>query len=267
MVNLNNNPFFRVLYSARFSQGQVVINWNPEKREFPLELTQQIDSFWQQKIVETGKNQFIFNGELCRLKDWRVQKDQLTLDLGLSDYKELLYSNQFTIEIEERFGKDSLSRALGVSAILVSSDEQIILIKRSRVVGENPGDLDVLGGHIHPQENAVSGIPDPFLAIKDEIKEELNLDLAENEPLTCIGLIETTTTKKPELIFQTKSRLTSGEITQLASSKKSEEIAEYLTIPNQKDSLTDFSENKAEQFSPSALGVLSVYAQSLTRVL
>jgi len=201
VVNLNNNPFFKVLFSAKFSHAQVVINWNPEKRELPLELTQQIDSFWQQEIVETGKNEFIFNGELCRLNDWRVQKDQLTLDLGFTDYNELLYSNQFTNDIAARFGNDSLARALGVSVVLVSDDEQIILIKRSKAVGENPGDLDVLGGHIHPQENAVSGIPDPFLGIKAEIKEEVHLDLKNDDPLDCIGLIETLDTKKPESAF------------------------------------------------------------------
>ncbi len=189
MVNIRNNRFFKVLWSARFSQDQVIINWIPWKREFPFKLTQQIDSFWQREIVETGKNKFIFNGELCRLNDWSFQKDKLTLDLGLSNYKELLYSNEFTRKLQQEFGNETLSRALGVSVILVSCDEQIILIKRSGVVGENPGDLDVLGGHIHPQENAVSGIPDPFLAIKAEIKEEVHLDLKNDDPMDCIGLI------------------------------------------------------------------------------
>ena len=183
------------------------MNWNPEKRELPLERTQKIDSFWQQEIVETGKNELIFNGELCRLNDWRVQKDQLTLDLGFTDYNELLYANQFTNDIAERFGKDSLARALGVSVVLFSDDEQIILIKRSKAVGENPGDLDVLGGHIHPQENAASGVPDPFLAIKAEIKEEVHLDLKNDDPLDCIVLIETVDTKKPVLLLKAKSRL------------------------------------------------------------
>ncbi len=110
MVNLNNNPFFKVLFSAKFSHAQVVINWNPEKRELSLELTQQIDSFWQQEIVETEKNEFIFNGELCRLNDWRVQKDKLTLDLGLSDYNELLFSNQFTNDIARAGALDKLTK-------------------------------------------------------------------------------------------------------------------------------------------------------------
>ena len=200
---------------------------------------------------------------MCRLDGWRVQKDKLTLYLGLSSYGEHLYSNQFTNVIAERFGKDSLSRALGISVVLISSDERIILIKRSRVVGENPGDLDVLGGHIHPQENALSGIPDPFLAIKAEIKEEAHLDSKDDEPLDCIGLIETVDTKKPELIFKTKTGLTAEEIISSASCRQSEEVAEFLTISNQKKSLEQFLETNSNQFSPSALGVLSVYLQSL----
>ena len=262
MINIKNNTFFNVLFSARFGNAQLIINWNPEKRELPLELTNQIDSFWQREIIETGKNQFIFNGELCRLNDWRVQKDKLRLDLGFTDYKELLYANQFTKEVEERFGQDSLSRALGVSVVLVSDDEQIILIKRSKAVGENPGDLDVLGGHIHPEENVVSGIPDPFLAIKAEIKEEVHLDLKNDDPLDCIGLIETVATKKPELLFKATTSLTAEEIISSASFKQSEEVAEFLTISNQKKSLDQFLETNSNHFSPSALGVLCVYANT-----
>ena len=175
MVNLQDNPFFKVLFADQFNQGQVTVNWDSRKNEFPLDLRNQIDLFWQQEIIETRKSKFIFNGELCRLNDWRIKNNQLKLEFGLSNYKELLYSNQFTSENEEQFGHDSLSRAIGVSVVLISSDEQIILIKRSGVVGENPGDLDVLGGHIHPLENAVNGIPDPFAAIKAEMKEEVHL--------------------------------------------------------------------------------------------
>ncbi len=260
--NIKNNSFFKVLFSARFNHEQVNINWNPGQREFPFKLTQQIDSFWQRKIVETGKNEFIFNGELCRLNDWSFQKDKLTLELGLSNYKELLYSNEFTNDIEKQFGFDYLSKALGVSVVLISSDEQIILIKRSGIVGENPGDLDVLGGHIHPQENTLSGVPDPFLAIKAEVKEEAHLDLKDEEFLDCFGLIETAGTQKPEMLFKARSGLTAEEIIRLASVKQSEEIAEFRTISNQKKSLAQFLDANSNHFSPSALGVLCVYANT-----
>ncbi len=261
MVNLKNNSFFKILFSRQFNQDQVAVDWDPGERVLPPELANQIDLFWQQEIVETGKSKFIFNGELCRLNDWYVQNNELQLDLGLSHYKELLYSNQFTQESQEQFGNDSLSRALGVSVVLISRDEQIILIKRSGVVGENPGDLDVLGGHMHPTENALSGIPDPFLAIKAEIKEEVHLDLKDAAPLDCFGLIETVDTKKPELLFKIQTGLGAKEIIKLASVKQSEEVAEFITVPNQKESLKQFLEANSNEFSPSALGVLSVYLQ------
>ncbi len=100
------------------------------------------------------------------------------------------------------------------------------------------------------------------MGIKAEIKEEVHLDLKNDDPLDCIGLIETMDTKKPELCFKAKSRLKTEEIIRLASLKQPGEVAEFLTISNKKQSLAQFLEANLKQFSPSALGVLCVYANT-----
>jgi len=57
--------------------------------------------------------------------------------------------------------------------------------------------------------------------------------------------------------------LTAEEIISSASLKQSEEVAEFMTISNQKKSLAQFLEANSNHFSPSALGVLSLYLQTL----
>lgn len=256
-----DNRVFKKLLSRRFSQKEVTINWRPSRENLPATLTEGIDSFWQEQIIATSKDRFIFNGDLCRLNSWRVQGNRLILDLGLTNYKELLHSNHFADEIETKLGREFLASALGISVVLVSTDEQIILIKRSDKVGEFPNRIDVIGGHIHPCEHAVAGIPDPFSAIIDEIREELNLKIKTGEQLTCIGLIETTATKKPELIFKVKSQCPKARILETASGHQCPEIAELFTVANEASALRTLLTRRRDEMSPSAYGGLSLYNQ------
>ena len=48
-----------------------------------------------------------------------------------------------------------MSDALGVGAFLVSSDEQVVLMKRGEHLAEAPGLWDIPGGHPEPQVRSV----------------------------------------------------------------------------------------------------------------
>ncbi len=162
---------------------------------------------------------------------------------------------------KKQLGDECLARALGVSAVVVSSDQQIVLLKRSALVGEDPGKIDVWGGHIHPEEHAINGVPDPFCAIASEILEEANVSLGDDELLTCLGLIETTTTLKPEMIFWVQLQKTAKELFKLARAKTSGEWSALMSIPNQTAALEKFLDEYGDQISPSAYGALSLHEQ------
>ena len=244
---------FKILISETFPRQRVKINWDASERVLPLDLQTKIDDFWSTELIHKPH---LFNGDLCRLNHWQKKDDYLILDLGRTNYKEQWYSNAFCREIKEQFGNDSPARALGVSAVLVSSDQQIILLKRSAEVGEDPDKFDVWGGHIHPDEHAINGKPDPFCAIATEILEEANLTLSEDEPLTCIGLIETTTTFKPEMIFRVQIQLRAAEVFKLAKAYRSSEWSALMSITNRPESLRQFLQEYGEQTSASAYGAL-----------
>jgi hypothetical protein len=95
----------------------------------------------------------LFNGQLCRLDGWQCSGTDLEIVLGLTEYKELLYSNNHTAQVMTEYGSEALSNALGISAVLLSRDDKLMMIRRSSAVGECPGMLDVLGGHIDPTEH------------------------------------------------------------------------------------------------------------------
>ncbi|NIR52000.1 hypothetical protein GWO43_24275 [candidate division KSB1 bacterium] len=260
MINFNTTAFFHILFSRTFERNNVKINWQSAPKDLPQPLLKEMDDYWRKA---TKQAPHLFDGKLCRLNDWKIEKNVLALDLGLTGYKELLYCNEHVQYVEAQFGAEWMSRALGISAILVSADGQLVLIERSRQVGEFPGCFDVLGGHIHPDDHAVSGKPDPFLAMEDELQEEIHLNLDMNEPMQCIGLIETTQTQKPELIFKVESGLSLEEILRSGSKNKSREIESFLSIAHDRNALIAFLNANVTQCSPSALGVMALYAQTI----
>ncbi|MFQ5865999.1 MAG: hypothetical protein ACE5IW_12295 [bacterium] len=264
-LNTFQQDIFNLLILGSFSENQVNIKWDPSLRMLPAALVAKIANYWNKEIVQTPKANYLFNGDLCRLNNWEVTQNRLNLHLGRTNYKELLYSNCFVQDIITRFGIEYLSKALGISAVLVSYDQNIVLIERSENVGEYPKRLDVLGGHIHPVDHAVSGVPNPFYAIKTELQEEVNLQVGPNEPVTCLGVIETRATKKPELVFLVKSQKTSDEILKCSVSRKTRELTRVFTIENRLNLLTSFLSNKKDQLSPSAYGSLWLYAQILKK--
>ena len=246
---------FQPLHQGRFRRHQIGVRWEEERQVLPRRLQQEIDGFWQREILQSGKGDSIFNGELCRLNGWQQAEKRLQLRLGRTDYRHLLFSNRHGEELTRRFGATCLARALGISAVLLSRDGSIILIKRSQEVGEFPGRFDVIGGHIHPGEHAAAGVPDPFLAIAAEVREETGVELNPDD-LECLGLIETLATRKPELVFRATVHLSGTEIVTAGQKTGSSEIATFRTVRNEAAALAELLERESARFSPSALGAL-----------
>lgn len=239
------------------------MRWRSDQPSVPEHLQQAMDDYWREQVALTSRSSFIFNGELCSLAGFEHGKNGLTLSLARTNYQQLLYSNHIHEKRRSGPAPEFRSRALGVSTMLLSSDDQIILIKRSARVGESPGKLDIIGGHIGPDEHAIDGVPDPFFAIQEEIVEEIGLHT--HSQLACIGLLETTVTRKPELLFLHQSTLPTVAILRAAANCKSDEIAELLTIPNEQTDLTAFLQTRGHEFSPSGLGCFSLYLKRLTQ--
>jgi len=152
---------FDVLTSVKIAGTDLKLSWQKARVILPSDLQNSINEHWQKSVVEAGKTN-LFNGQLCSLLDWQQNASGLKLALGLTDYKSLLYSNSLYEKNEmEPFNP----RALGISVVLISSDAQIILMRRSELVGEFPSCLDVWGGHIDPTEHRNETQPDPVVGI------------------------------------------------------------------------------------------------------
>ncbi len=252
---------FEVLCPGFFAHRHVEIKWNPNKTALSNDLAKEIEAFWKTNIVGTAGLSKIYNGNLCSLRDWQSTDRQLILTLAPTDYKQLLFSNHIRV-IAHITEPEFNPRALGISAVLVGCDNQIVLMQRSSQVGECPNMLDVFGGHVEPGEHDFAGVPDPFVGIATEIREEVGIAVPP-ESFACNGLIDTSLTSKPELIFSFTSDMSGSELIGKARETNSEEIAGFMTVENNRVALSSFFLKENDNLSPSAFGSLWLHLQML----
>jgi len=244
------------LLRGHYGVDDLRVTWKSIAESRAPELQQAVDAAW--KGLKPNPH---FNGRIARLEGWAAEDGALELRLRPTDYKSLLYSNGHVAEIVERWGERALSHALGISALVISADDQLILMQRSEQVGEYPGCFDVFGGHIDAPTRGSH--PDPFASMAKELVEELALAV-EDYTLRCIGLLRARETHKPELIFRAHSRLHSDALLQSAAAARDRyEYTRLLTLPATAAEISAFLRQRGERVSPSAFGALEMFAATL----
>ena len=249
---------YHLLLQGSWQPQQVQITWRNHHSRWPEPLEREKDHHWQK--VQRQHPDF-FNGRLVALQHFSAQGDRLDLTLAETSYAHLLYSNRHAAEWQRNGHADWLCRALGISAVVHSRENDIILIRRSTEVGEYPNCLDVLGGHIHPQDGQT---PEVFAAIAEEVRLELGIGDESIAAAQCIGLLENAANRKPELVFSMHLTLSSQAIRQAAqTAPEGHEFSEILTVPADRHRLQEMLRQRGAEFSPSAEGCLALYAQSV----
>jgi len=254
------DPPFLIHLSGSWTPAQVQITYHPIEYTFPADFAPRAEAYWHELITE-GKR-YLFNGALCRLEKFGAEHGNLHLSFSRTCYRDLLFSNANTAELIATLGENSPARALGISAVIETADGFLPIIRRSAHIGEAPGGLDIIGGHIHPDEHARHGVPEVFAAIKDEIHAELGVPHDMLEDCRCIGLTENFRHRKPELAFFLRLPLTMAEIRRLARhAPEGDEYSALLAIRADKIAVEKFVAENAGNVAPAALGCLQLYRQ------
>jgi len=246
---------FRIHCLGQWRSSQVQVTFSNRDYALPGDLPNRARQFWDEKLARGA--QHLFNGALCRLDAFEASSESLQLHLSRTCYRDLLFSNAHATEIIESFGEQALVRALGISVVIETADGFLPLMRRSASLGEGAGKIDVFGGHVHPDEHAKNGAPDIFYAIADETQAELGLRAEQCGEFFCIGLLENWQTRKPELVFETKLKLTMEELRAAASfAKERGEYVEILAVPAGGKQVESFLQQNAPAFASAGLGCL-----------
>lgn len=251
---------FRIHLSGNWSRSRVQVKYQPTEYIFPDKFAHNALAFWESELAKA--NRHLFNGVLCRLENFSQNNGALQLSLSRTCYRDLLFSNANTDELLRALGGNGPVRALGISAVIETADGFLPLIRRSEHVGEFPGGLDVVGGHVHPDDHFRNGVPEVFFAIADEVHAELGIPFPLLDDFVCCGLAENWRHRKPELAFFLALPLTMEEIRQSApSAREADEFTELFTVRAEKLSLQRFISENAARITPSAHGCLQIFGR------
>lgn len=251
----SDTQLFSTVFTCCLCESDVSITWDATPMHLPEEMQRQVSRFWMSLPKD-----YIYNGQLARLESWSLDSSSCRLDLRPSDYRTLVYSNAHVEQIQQTWGAHYLSRALGISAVLVSADKNLVFMRRSHTVGEFPGCYDVFGGHI---DNPTNGqVPNVFVSMAQELEEETGMQQSDFD-LRLIGLIESTPNQKPELVFIANAVLSRESILSRAYEAKDHlEFTEVHTLKNELKHIKPFLKAHQSEFSPSAFGSFCVYMRT-----
>ena len=177
----------------------------------------------------------LFDKSKFRLASIRWTNGAINIDLGLTSYKDYVGTNRLPVERRTALEADGerlygdptafLSNALGVEAVLETSDGQIVLLRRSTAVTGGHGLYNGPSGHPEPSHAGLEEAPVPtatnaeaveaasraaarelFNSVLQEIVEETNVPITALCPPLILGCMADAS-GKPDLLFFVRTAL------------------------------------------------------------
>lgn len=229
----------------RYDWPQVIQSWSVVPRTTSQALDLQIAQTWDAETALAREfNRVLFNGKLIRLIRCVESPDSLRLELGPTDYRDFIGTHLQNAEAAAAVGFDALSHALGVSAVVMTSDGFLAFGRRSEHVASHRGCLHPIGGMLEQADLRPDGTCDLADALRRELCEELDLHPEEINTISLIGLARDLTLLQPELLFDASISLTRAKLLDRFQPALSHGEHERLELaPDEPDRLLPFLEH------------------------
>uniref|UniRef100_A0A8D2JIB6 Nudix hydrolase 22 n=1 Tax=Varanus komodoensis TaxID=61221 RepID=A0A8D2JIB6_VARKO len=179
--------FFQSPVPEGIPETQVSVQLSPEydRQQLPSD-NFEIETTW---AARREQNPWLFDAPKFRLHSIMLEGTILSFQLGLTCYKDFVGTNlaERAGHLQEQGFKDFgnsqayLAEPLGVGAMVHTTDDQFVFLRRSLCVGEAPGKIDVPGGHPEPLVRPLqhedfprkSVVQELFSSVLREIEDEL----------------------------------------------------------------------------------------------
>ena len=204
---------FEILAQGVYRPEQLEITYNPSLR-MPTNpsIEAWMDALWKRKLAFASEQHIpLFDAPLFRLVEVETRDDgKLHLVLGDTGYKE--YVTTRVPEFAQGRKREELGNALSVCSVVETSDGYILLDKRQGV-DVYVGRYHVIGGFFERDlDSTISKQPDPFGAIRREIREETGILQTDIREQFCLGVVYDTTTPHAEMCFLTSLSIPMAEV-------------------------------------------------------
>ncbi len=249
---------FEILTHGLYNPDQLIITYNPSLH-MPITPAIQswIDTLWQQKLAAAHQRGIpLFDTNLFRLVNVASQPDgTLHLVLGNTSYKE--YTTTRVPDFFQNRTRQELSNALAVCSVIETNDGHILLDKRQGV-DVHVGRYHVIGGFFEPDlDHNITTHPDPFQAMRREIREETGIQSSDIREQYCLGVVYDLTTPHSELCFLTRLNISLAEVHTRTPEDK--EVQRLLSLAVTAETLRDFVLKYHSNISPTGEANLLMY--------
>ncbi|HLI06226.1 MAG TPA: NUDIX hydrolase [Ktedonobacteraceae bacterium] len=266
---------FEILARGLFRPDQLEITYNPALRmPLPPTVREWMEQRWQQKLAAArAKGTPLYDAHLFRLISTATRPEgMLHLVLGDGSYKEYVTTREAAFSAGR--AREELGNVLAVCSVVETSDGYILLDKRQGVDGY-AGRYHVIGGFFErdldivasPDEpttgtgSAVAIKPDPFRAVRREIREETGIQQADIREQYCLGVVYDLTMPHGEMCFLTRLRIPLSEAQTRVPEEQ--EIQQLRSLHVTRESLTDFLRTHHGNISPTGEPNLLLYGALL----
>ncbi len=260
---------YRTLARGEFVSNTLKLHIQGTRKSYASGVKKSIEAVWNQACQQAeADGRQLYNGKLFSLLGHQMGHGALNLLLGETDYKELVGTNLSLGEAGKGAAAVDHADGLAVSSTLLTSDGFLLIGRRSAKVYDGRGKLHVCGGHPDPEhalsaEEIVTNENPLFRAMEKEIREEFHITAGQISHIRGLGLIRSSGSGKPEMIFTTALKITSAKALALqASAKDKEEHQEIYRIPAKQGALLDYLENHHGELTVPALGALIFFGES-----
>lgn len=230
---------FEILARGLYRADQLRIDYNPTLRMPSTPAMQDcMERQWQEKLASAREQGVpLYDSQLFRLISAQSEPDgTLSLVLGDTGYKEYT----ITRDPASFQGRDrqELANPLAVCSVVETTDGYILYEKRYKVA-VHAGRYHVIAGFFERDRDVdAAGRPDPFGAMRREIREETGIQRSDIREQYCLGSVYDVGTPHGELCFLTRLNIPLSEVHR--RNPEDNEIQELLTLCLTEESLRDF---------------------------
>lgn len=185
--------------------GQISISWTENSRPIIPQVEALIEQAWQKAMSRPGIH--LFDGPMCRLEAIDARPDRMHLTLSKSSYKPFVGTNMANPQIADQYGNAALANPVGLSALVISSDDYLLLGRRNAHVAYYPCRVHPFAGCLEPAEPL-----DIFDDVRRELAEELSIRPEEIAEMHCTGVARDLSLRQPEFIFAARVKRTLEQI-------------------------------------------------------
>ncbi|HVN23513.1 MAG TPA: NUDIX hydrolase [Syntrophorhabdales bacterium] len=240
--------FERNAIDVRYTPG-VHIRWEPSAEKF-------IGDAWEEYVRSARKAGIeVYNGNVLRLDNVRSESGRLSLELSDIDFRSCIGSE--TTRFTAAFPHEPQGNPLTVCVALVTTDRKIVLEERSRIDARRRK-YHVIAGFMEREFDTSDNRPDPFDALRREVREELGLIL--DNALCATGLVRAV--YGSELCFCSRLPISFDDLLHIkAKSETDREIDALRAVEDSPSAVASFLSSHTSDFVPSGRACLLLYGR------